>query len=140
MLYLKESTRKNIRNHGEKAYPNECCGLLLGTITDDKHDVSDILPIVNAREPGEQYHRFVITPEDFMQGELEAMKRSLDIIGIYHSHPDHPAVPSEYDREHALPFYSYIITSIEQGNSVDFTSWELSEDRTQFLQEEIICQ
>jgi proteasome lid subunit RPN8/RPN11 len=138
MLTLPLDTAQNIRAHAENTYPNECCGVLLGEVSDDGARVtSDILPIENARESDEQYHRFVITPEDFMRAELTAAQRGLDVIGIYHSHPDHPAAPSDYDREHALPFYSYAIVSVARGKSTDLTSWELTTDRTQFLQEAI---
>jgi proteasome lid subunit RPN8/RPN11 len=138
MLSLFESIEENIRAEGEKAYPNECCGMLLGEIAENgTREVKDILPVDNSRESEERYHRFVITPEDFMRAELEAMKRGLDIIGVYHSHPDHPALPSDYDREHALPFYSYVIAAVNKGRAVDFTSWELTRDRTQFVQEDI---
>ncbi|GHU87120.1 hypothetical protein FACS1894202_00720 [Clostridia bacterium] len=123
------SCLSGIRREGENAYPNECCGFIF--------DNGELLPVVNAREASERYHRFVITAEDFMRAELEARRRKLDITGIYHSHPDHPAKPSDYDREHALPFYSYVIVSVENGAAGDVTSWKLSDDRQSFLQEEI---
>jgi proteasome lid subunit RPN8/RPN11 len=72
-----------------------------------------------------------------MKAELEARKRKLEVLGFYHSHPDHPARPSDYDREFALPFYSYIITAVDKGKAGDFTSWELTTNREQFLPEEI---
>jgi proteasome lid subunit RPN8/RPN11 len=127
-----------IRSEGEKFYPNECCGILLGSIGEDgSRVVEDLIPIENAWESEEQYHRFQIEPEDMMRAEREARKRGLDVLGFYHSHPDHPARPSEFDREQALPFYSYIITAVEKGRAGDFASWELKTDRSVFLGEDI---
>jgi proteasome lid subunit RPN8/RPN11 len=138
MILLPEKWEDLIRKEGEISYPNECCGILLGTIAeDDSRVVEDIIPIRNAREAEEQYHRFRIEPEDLMKAELEARKRTLDVLGLYHSHPDHPAKPSDFDREHALPFYSYIITAVDKGQAGDFTSWELKTDRSEFLREDI---
>ncbi|MDR0915625.1 MAG: M67 family metallopeptidase [Oscillospiraceae bacterium] len=137
MLILTRKIDAQIRTAGEDGYPNECCGALFGEADGDTRTVSEIFPIANARESDEQYHRFVITPEDFMRAELEARRQGLDVVGIYHSHPDHPAEPSEYDREHALPFYSYIIVSVEKGTSENLTSWELSADREKFTREVI---
>jgi proteasome lid subunit RPN8/RPN11 len=99
--------------------------------------VEAIVPIENAWDAGEQYHRFQISPEDMMQAEREARKRGLDVLGFYHSHPDHPARPSDFDREQALPFYSYIITAVEQGRAGELASWELKTDRSEFLVEAI---
>lgn len=138
MIALSGKQEDSIRKEGEISYPNECCGILLGRIGDnDSRSVEDIIPIRNAREAEEQYHRFQIESEDLLKAELEARKRKLDVLGFYHSHPDHPAKPSDFDREHALPFYSYIITAVDRGKAGDFTSWELKTDRTEFLREEI---
>ncbi|MCL2054466.1 MAG: M67 family metallopeptidase [Oscillospiraceae bacterium] len=136
MIYLSEEIKSLIKTEGEKAYPNECCGVVYGNYGDCKKAIS-IEPIVNASEGGEQYHRFLITAEAMLNAELRARELKLDILGFYHSHPDHPAAPSEYDREHALPFYSYIIVSVANGKAGDFTSWELSSDRENFFSEEI---
>ncbi|MCL2231089.1 MAG: M67 family metallopeptidase [Treponema sp.] len=139
MLKLSQEHEKIIRAEGESAYPNECCGILIGEI--DEEGVKTVKyteAIRNAREDGEQYHRFLITPEDMMQAEITARKRKEDVIGFYHSHPDHPAVPSDYDKEHALPFYSYIIVSVMQKKSKDFKSWELRADRNHFESEKIL--
>ena len=105
MLKLTKEIEEKIRKAGAEAYPNECCGILFGSEVDCGHAVKALKPIDNARESGEQYHRFLITAEDMMQAELEARKLGLDIVGFYHSHPVHPARPSDYDRDHALPFY-----------------------------------
>ena len=136
MIYISEEIKNLIKAEGEKAYPNECCGVIYGNYDDCKKAVS-IEPIINASEDGEQYHRFLITPENMLKAELKAREQKLDIIGFYHSHPDHPAAPSEYDKEHALPFYSYVIVSVIKGRAEDFTSWELSDDRENFNSEVI---
>jgi proteasome lid subunit RPN8/RPN11 len=137
MIYISKTLENDIRREGEKAYPNECCGVLLGEAGENGKTLSRIEPIVNSREESEQYHRFLITPEELMKIELKARGLKLDVLGFYHSHPDHPARPSDYDKEHALPFYSYIITEVNKGVSQDFSSWELSENRECFIIEKI---
>jgi proteasome lid subunit RPN8/RPN11 len=139
MIYIKEALKNGILREGEAAYPNECCGVLFGeTGADGGKRLRAIWPIANAREGGEQYHRFLITPEDLMRAELKARQLKLDVLGFYHSHPDCAAVPSDYDREHALPFYSYIITEVRGGAAGEFTSWGLTDDRARFTRETIV--
>lgn len=137
MIYLPIIVVDTIRSEGKKAYPNECCGIIFGIYGDNGKKAVNAEPIHNASEEGEQYHRFLITPENMMEAELKARAQKLDILGFYHSHPDHLALPSEYDREHALPFYSYIIISVTNGVPGEYTSWELSEDREKFDSEQI---
>ena len=132
MLLLPSALLNAIQSHGEAAYPNEGAGLLLGQAEGDQKTLAAILPIANQWEAAEQYHRFLITPEDMVRGVSEAARRGLDVIGIFHSHPDHVAVPSGFDRDWALPWYSYIITSVENAKAVDTRSWLLKEDRTGF--------
>jgi len=139
MLNLFSEHEKNIRAEGESAYPNECCGVLIGKIDSSGVKTVKYTEVIrNAREDDEQYHRFLITPEDMMQAERNARKRKQDVIGFYHSHPDHPAIPSDYDKEHALPFFSYVIVSVMQNKSEELTSWELTADRKNFENEKII--
>ena len=141
MLSLSSELEKNIKTDGETAYPNECCGVLIGEIDNaGVKIVKRAQTINNAREDGEQYHRFLITPEDMMKAEQAARSMKLDVIGFYHSHPDHPSAPSGYDKDHALPFYSYVIVSVDKGKAQVLTSWELMDDRTDFIQEEIISE
>jgi proteasome lid subunit RPN8/RPN11 len=136
MINLPPQWESVIRHAGEESYPNECCGVLLGTLLeDDEKRIEGVLPIDNGREAEEQYHRFEIGPEDYLRAEKEARKAKLDVLGFYHSHPDHPAIPSEFDRDHALPFYSYIIVAVEKGKAGELTSWELKNDRSEFLPE-----
>lgn len=132
MLKLTKQIEEEIRQAGEKAYPNECCGIMFGSEEGDDHVVKSLRPIENARESNEQYHRFLITAEDMLQAELEARKLGLEIVGFYHSHPDHPAKPSDYDRDHALPFYSYIILRVAEGKADLMTSWRLQLSREAF--------
>jgi proteasome lid subunit RPN8/RPN11 len=139
MIRLSDQWRTAIRAEGEKAYPNECCGVLLGAIyNDDSRIVENIISINNAREREEQYHRFKIEPEDVLRAEKEARAQNRSVLGFYHSHPDHPAQPSGYDRNNAFPFYSYIIVSVEKSKAAKLTSWRLTDDRKEFL-EELVC-
>ena len=122
-----------IHAHGEQAYPEEGAGFLIG----NDGGVESILPLDNAREDGARYNRFLITPEDYLKAELTADRLGLSLIGVFHSHPDHPNRPSEYDREWAQPFFSYIITPVNEGKAIESRSWRLLEDRSKF-EEEII--
>jgi proteasome lid subunit RPN8/RPN11 len=152
VISLPELFAGRIMAEGEKAHPGECCGFLLGKAEESGHFVEDIIPIENAREEEERYHRFVIEPEDFMRAEKEAARQKMELLGFYHSHPDHPAIPSGYDREHALPFYSYIIVAVNGGTRQApedtsakpkagvISSWRLAEDRSIFNEEEIVWQ
>lgn len=125
-----------IKQHGAQAYPNECCGALLGVVAGDGGKiVKALLPLDNRREGEAARTRFLVTAEDYRFAEAQARERGFDILGFYHSHPDHPARPSEYDREHAFPWYSYIIVPVEQGRPREATSWVLAEDRSEFLPE-----
>jgi proteasome lid subunit RPN8/RPN11 len=137
MMALHAEAEQTIRREGERAWPNECCGFLLGRVEGGAKRAGGVLAVENSREAAEQYHRFVISPEDFLRAEKEARRQKKEILGIYHSHPDHPARPSDYDREQALPFYSYLIVAVEGGRAGDLTSWELSDNREQFLEEEL---
>lgn len=137
MISLPEALKFSINGEGERAYPDECCGFLLGRIENRGRIVEEIIPVQNAREEGERHHRFVIEPDQFMRAERTARERGVDVLGFYHSHPDHEARPSDYDREHALPFYSYVILAVGGGSAGELTSWELSSDRAQFAQEVI---
>ncbi|MDR2631302.1 MAG: M67 family metallopeptidase [Spirochaetaceae bacterium] len=138
MIALTADVEKRIREEGERAWPNECCGFLLGVLADGEKRAGVMVTVANTWEAGEQYHRFIMTPEDFMRAEMEARRQKKEILGIYHSHPDHPARPSDYDREQALPFYSYVIVAVRGGRAAELTSWELTDTRDQFLEEKII--
>ena len=137
MIRVPEKQLAEIREHGVRDYPYECCGLLLGRFTDDGKVVRETYPISNARDEDAKRNRFLITPEEMMKGERYARSRDLEVVGFYHSHPDSPAVPSKYDLEHAWPTYSYIIVSTSEGQSSDLFSWEQETDRSRFNSEEI---
>ena len=140
MITVPNQQLTEIREHGVRDYPYECCGLLLGHYTAAGKVVTETYPISNAREESAKRNRFLITPEELMRGERYAANHELEVVGFYHSHPDSPAVPSNYDLEHAWPTYSYIIVSTRAGHSTDLFSWEQQEDRSRFNQEEIKCQ
>jgi proteasome lid subunit RPN8/RPN11 len=140
MLSIPTALLNAIQAHGEAAYPNEGAGLLLGQASGGAKTLAAILPIANQWQAEEQYHRFLITPDDMLRGESEAARRGLDVIGIFHSHPDHVAEPSGFDRDWALPWYSYIITSVQQSKAVVSRSWLLREDRSGFEEEPLALQ
>ena len=138
MIELNRELSDQIRKHGEQEYPNECCGLLVGRFAETGFKtVVEIQSISNAREIKAKHNRFLIRPEDLLRGERYARSKGLDVIGFYHSHPDHPAIPSHYDLEHAWPVYSYIVLAVHDGLSQDLRSWELQPDRAAFEEEEI---
>jgi proteasome lid subunit RPN8/RPN11 len=139
-LIIARPLLREIQAHGEGAYPNEGAGLLLGQTTLTEKRVVAILPIENQWQAEEQFHRYLITPRDMLRGETAAAARGLDVIGIFHSHPDHMAEPSGFDRDWALPWYSYVITSIEQAHAVISRSWLLREDRSAFDEETIVTE
>jgi len=138
MISISESLLTEIREHGVRDYPYECCGLLLGRYEADAKVVNETYPISNAREESAKRNRFLIEPVELMRGEKYARSKELEVVGFYHSHPDSPARPSQYDLEHAWPTYSYIIVSTSEGDSGDLFSWEQEADRSRFNQEEII--
>ena len=137
-LVLKVSTDLvgRIHAHAVETYPYECCGALLGRDEVSFREVRELLPLANRRDDTPR-NRFEVTPADVLLAEKTAREKRLDLIGWYHSHPDHPARPSEYDREHAWPWYSYIIVSVNQRRPGDTTSWRLCEDRSGYDQEAI---
>jgi proteasome lid subunit RPN8/RPN11 len=137
-LQISQEVLENIHAHGAQAYPEEGAGLLLGYAEVEKRQVVEILPLTNSREDEARHNRYLITAEDMLAGENEAMRLGLDVIGVFHSHPDHPNRPSEFDRDWALPWYSYIITSVNQGQAVESRSWRLSEDRESFQEEALL--
>lgn len=137
ILELSGKILEDIRVHGESSYPEEGAGLLLGKVNGDYKRVISIIKYSNAREDNARHNRYLLTPQDYLHGEQEASNLGLDVLGIFHSHPDHPNRPSEFDREWAMPWFSYVITSVQTGNAVDSRSWLLSDDRSHFFEEEI---
>ena len=138
MITLDAERLAEIRRHGVADYPYECCGLLLGRYEQDgRKVVLETYPISNAREESAKRNRFLIKPEELLKGERYASSRNVEVVGFYHSHPDSPAVPSQYDLEHAWPTYSYIIVKTTASDALDLFSWEQRSDRSSFDQEEI---
>jgi len=137
MISISEQLLVSIREHGIQDYPYECCGLLLGRYGAEAKVVTETYPISNAREESAKRNRFLIEPAELMRGERYARDHEVEVVGFYHSHPDSPAVPSQYDLEHAWPTYSYIIVSTRADDATDLFSWEQEPDRTRFNQEEI---
>jgi proteasome lid subunit RPN8/RPN11 len=137
MIELNERQLTEMREHGQRDYPFECCGLILGRFAEGRKVVAQTYPISNAREEEAKRNRFLIRPEELMRGEKYARENGFDVVGFYHSHPDDRAIPSQYDLEHAWPTYSYIVLSVEKGQAVDLRSWEMESDRSRFNQEEI---
>lgn len=136
----KELVRR-IEAHGEETYPYECCGALLGRDGGyGSREVVDLMPLANRREDSPR-NRFELTPEDVRLAEKTAREKKIDLIGWYHSHPDCEARPSEYDRNHAWPWYSYIIVSVQERVARDVRSWRLQDDREAYDPEPInICE
>lgn len=126
-----------IRRHGEKTFPEECGGLLLGELIDGERVIREVVSLENFRKDS-RHNRVEISPLDYARAEREAGKKGLGVWGYYHSHPNHPAIPSDFDREHA-PFteWSYLIVAVRDGKAEEVRAWTLREDRLQFDEEEI---
>ncbi len=147
-LKMSADIAQRIRQHGAETYPHECCGALLGRDSVDAdattaggvqlplREVAALYPLTNRRDDS-PHNRFSVTSEDVREAEKAALGKNLDVVGWYHSHPDHPAKPSQFDREHAWPWYSYVIVSVANGKPTDMTSWRLSDDRSDYASEEI---
>lgn len=141
-LVLERKFIKQIEAEGAAAYPNECCGIMFGRDVSDSQGgsriVERLMPVKNDFETGEQYHRFSISGKQLMDAEKNASLHGQMVLGFYHSHPDHPAKPSEYDRQHAWPFYSYVIVAITKREATDMTSWLLDEQTATFSRQNIV--
>ena len=131
---LRDAVVMAIRDHGQETYPYECCGALIGR----DGDVTDTLALPNTTDEGPR-RRFLVRPSDYRAAETKASALGGELLGFYHSHPDHPAEPSQYDLDHAWPSFSYVIASVREGQSVDLRSWRLREDRSAFDEEEIVA-
>jgi len=127
---------KQVRDHLEISFPFEGCGFLFGS---EKHSriITKMVPASNSKT-GDQRRRFEISPLDYMKAEQLALTEGLTLLGIYHSHPNHPAIPSEHDRVQAMPFFSYLILSIQEGVSANATSWRLNDKTKEFEEEQLI--
>jgi len=132
-LRLEGQIAEAIRSHGVETYPNECCGALIGSDGVVRH----VAPLPNTTEEGAR-RRFLIRPSDYKFVEEEAKRLNQELLGFYHSHPDHPARPSQYDLDHAFPFFWYVIVSIQQAKPENMTVWRLADDRSQFREESLV--
>jgi len=149
-LCMNRDLAEGIRRHGAETFPYECCGALLGrdSASDGKvsapdeslvgtpREVLGLFPLVNRRDDSPR-NRFAVSADDVRDAEKAAREHGLEVIGWYHSHPDHPARPSDFDREHAWPWYSYVIVSVMKGEPADMTSWRLNDDRQNYSAEGI---
>ncbi len=127
-----------IHTHGEKSYPEEGAGLMLGRDEGETRSIKRLLFLKNAREDSARHNRYLIQASDMLEGEKEAERLGLTILGVFHSHPDHPNQPSAFDREYAIPWYSYLITSVHNGKATGSKCWRLRDDRSGFDEEELI--
>lgn len=133
---------QTISRHAAASYPEECCGFLIGRSSADGGEstmIERVLSVGNERQES-RHNRYLIAPETVLAANKEARALGLDVVGYYHSHPDHPAKPSEFDREHAWPGLSYVIVSVQGGRVDDTRSWRLSDDRERFDEETIETQ
>lgn len=129
---LSKTLQNDIFQQMQGTYPNEGGGFLFGVQQGDEIIIREITQVQNVFAEEEQYHRYAMTPQDWMRLEDDAEARGLTLVGYYHSHPDSPAIPSIYDRDHALPNFVYIITQVQEGQAVDMRVWRLKADRTAF--------
>jgi proteasome lid subunit RPN8/RPN11 len=135
-LVLESRHASAIRRHGEADYPNETCGLLAGAMDGGRTVVVRLVPLANQRTDA-AHNRYLIDPDAFRRAQARLDQERLEIVGIYHSHPDHPAEPSAFDREHAWPRLSYVIVGVTAGRAGELRSWRLSDDRAAFSEEPI---
>lgn len=143
MISLSEELIRQIERHGERDYPHECGGMLIGRFAaaadggGNQKTVTELLPMENASAEETRHNRVLILPKDVLRAERYAREKKLDVIGYYHSHPEDAAIPSQFDLDHALPVWSYIIVSVLQGKAAGVRSWEMENDRSKFNEEEI---
>ena len=136
-IKLLEGIRVAINAHAERAFPEECCGAMLGRILDDDtREVVKVVPVENTKE-GPKERRYLIDPKALLQVEKQARQEKVDVVGIYHSHPNHPSQASDFDRDHAMPFWSYVIVSCLDGRADRMQSWRLRDDRSVMDEEEL---
>ena len=131
-IVLRQDVNAAIRAHGREAFPHECCGALLGR----DGVVNEAYALPNTTEEGPR-RRFLVRPDDYRAAEKRARDTGLELLGFYHSHPDHPARPSQYDLDHAWPSFSYVIVSVMAGADQALTSWQLKDDRSAFDEEPV---
>jgi len=131
MIRLKSADIEEIKQIAQKTYPHECCGVMVGSVEDGVKTVTELIPAENQRTDSPA-NRYLITPD--LLNELEKKLKGTDraIVGFFHSHPDVPAQPSTYDQDHAWPWYSYVIVSVNKGEAGEVHNWKLRDDRSAF--------
>ncbi len=137
MIRMSEEAVRAITIDAEQTYPEECCGMLLGMSSNGGHTVTETAEIENRQEENRR-RRFLITPEQYRFAEETARRKGLELLGFYHSHPDHPAAPSDFDREHALPWFSYVIIGVNRGRAGELTAWLLDESHMRFVERMVV--
>jgi len=135
-VLFSDEAKLNMQQHAEASFPDECCGFLYGNENDHIRKITEAIPVLNSKE-GDKRRRFEIHPLDYMKAERYAMENGLTFLGIYHSHPQHPAIPSVHDLKQAVPFFSYPILSIMDGKLDHLRSWQLN-DNQEFEEERIL--
>ena len=136
-IVVNQSCRDDMSAHAEDTFPEECCGTMLGReLEDGSREIVQVIRVENTKGENRE-RRFLIDPRSLLQAERTAKDAGLDVLGIYHSHPDHPSKWSEFDRVHAMPFWSYLIISCIKGKTANIQSWRLREDRSSFDEEEL---
>jgi len=128
---ISDAVNQAIRRHGQETYPHERCGALVGTTADAESIVADVVPLPNTTEEGPR-RRFLVRASDYRLAERRAAEMGGELLGFYHSHPDHPARPSQYDLDHAWPTFAYIIVAVANGKATEMTVWFLKDDRSSF--------
>lgn len=130
--------QSQINAQAERAFPEECCGAMLGRDRDDGvREVVQVMPVDNTKDENRK-RRYLIAPDALLAAEKAARGAGLDVVGIYHSHPNHPSQASEFDRDHAMPFWSYLIVSCMNGKVASVQSWRLRDDRSVFDEEQLV--
>jgi len=136
MIIIENDAKNLMVADAVKAFPDECCGFMFGTEDGEENRIIQDILVVNNSKEGDKTRRFEISPLDYLKGEQYAIDHDLILLGIYHSHPKHPAIPSETDRLSAQPFFSYVIISVLENNTITLRSWRLN-DSSQFDEEKI---
>ena len=134
-VVINSTALNRMTEHLESTYPNEGCGFMLGT-DNKRREINELIVVENGKQ-GDQRRRFAISPLDYLKAERYADEKGLALLGVYHSHPDHPAIPSIHDLKQAVPFFSYVIVSVVKGNAEVITSWQL-DDTGKFEEEKLI--
>ncbi len=136
MIKINSNPLEVMYQDGRDSFPNECCGFMYGS-EENGRTIELAVPVVNSKE-GDQRRRFEISPLDYMKAEQFALQNKLTLLGVYHTHPQHPAIASVHDLEKAMPYFSYVIISVLDGEIDDIKSWRLYDEKREFYEEEVL--